>query len=88
MSREGLAFRYIAGHERPNGALELEILLGDHSFYLDKIPFKTISDCETANEVPFSSIKMRRSGVQFGDLTPNQISQLEYFIQNHTKGEV
>jgi hypothetical protein len=84
MSRHGLAFRYIAGEERSNGSFELEILLGDHSFYLNKIPFKTISDCEAANEVPFSCIQMRRSGVQFGNLAPNQISQIEYFIRNHT----
>ena len=88
MSRQGLAFRYIAGEERSNGSFELEILLGDHSFYLNKIPFITIADCEVANEVPFSCIQMRRTGVQFGDLAPNQISQIEYFIRNHTTGEV
>jgi len=88
MSGQGLAFRYIAGEERSNGSFKLEILLGDHSFYLNKIPFKTVSDCEVANEVPFSCIQMRRTGVQFGDLAPNQISQIEYFIRNHTTGEV
>jgi hypothetical protein len=88
MSRQGLAFRYIASEERSGGSIELEILLGDHSFYLNKIPFITISDCEVANEIPFSCIQMKRTGVQFGDLAPNQLSQIEYFIRNHTTGEV
>lgn len=88
ISRQGLAFRYIADEGRSNGSSELEIVSADHSFYLDKVPFKTISDSKTDKDVPFSSIEMRRSGVQFGDLTPNQISRLEYFIWNHATSEV
>jgi hypothetical protein len=30
----------------------------------------------------------RRSSVKFGQLTNEQISSLEYFIENHTSGEV
>jgi hypothetical protein len=88
ISMDGLAFSYIAGKKRSNSSSELDILLGNRSFYLDKVPFKTISDCKAPNKVPFSSIEMRRSGVQFGKLTPEQISQLKYFIWNHTTGEV
>ena len=58
------------------------------SFRLDKIPFESISDFETANEDSLSSITTRRSGVQFGQLTHYQISQLEYFVQNCAIGEV
>jgi hypothetical protein len=87
ISMHGLAFRYIADEGRSNGSSELEILSADHSFYLDRVPFKTISDFKTDNDVPFSSIEMRRSGVQFGDLTPSQSSQLEHFIWNYTTSE-
>jgi len=85
MSMGGLAFSYIAEQEPSNGSFELGIFLADNSFHLRKIAFETISDLET-NGVPCSSITMRRSGVQFGELTPNQISQLKYFIRNHTIG--
>lgn len=81
----GLAFSYIASEEAPTGAVELSIFLAENRFHLRNIPFETISDVET-NEVPFSSITMKRSGVQFGELTPNQVSQLKYFISNHTIG--
>jgi hypothetical protein len=88
ISKGGLAFRYIAGEEQSHGSSELEILWGDCSVRLDKMPFGTISDFETATEVPLNSIEMRRSSVQFGELTSEQMSQLEYFIRNHTTGEV
>jgi len=87
ISMGGLAFSYIASEELPNVSLELSIFLAGNRFHLRSIPFETISDAET-NEVPFSSITMKRSGVQFGELTPDQISQLKYFIRNHTTGEV
>jgi hypothetical protein len=87
ISMGGLAFGYIAGKEPSDTSFELGILLAEDSFHLTKVPFKTVSDQE-AKEVPFSSLTMRRCGVQFGELRPNQMSQLEYFMQNHTIGEV
>jgi hypothetical protein len=88
ISKGGLAFRYIAGEEQSHGPSELEILWGDCSVRLDKMPFETISDFKTATEAPLNSIEMMRSSVQFGELTSEQMSQLEYFIRNHTTGEV
>ena len=89
VSRGGLAFQYVAGEEEgSNGSFELVILVANNNFHSDKVPFETISDFEIANEVPFSSITMRRRGVQFGKLTDKQISQLDYFIRNHAIGEV
>jgi hypothetical protein len=85
MGMGGLAFSYIASEEPSNGLVQLTIVLAGNSFHLPKIAFETISDFET-NGVPLSSIKMRRCGVQFGDLTPNQMSKLEYFIRNHSIG--
>ena len=79
----GLAFSYIASEEVSDDSVELNIFLAENRFHLRKIPFKTIWDIET-ERVPFSSITMRRSGVEFGELTPDQTSQLKYFIRNHT----
>jgi hypothetical protein len=88
ISRGGLAFRYTNNELTPNASSNLGISLADVGFYLSKVPFKTISDFEIANEVAYSFTTIRRCGVEFGDLTLNQISQLEYFIWNHTIGEV
>lgn len=70
ISMGGLTFSYITSEESLNVSLELSIFLAGNRFHLRSISFKTISDAET-NEVPFSSINMKRSGVQFGELTPN-----------------
>jgi hypothetical protein len=81
ISMGGLAFSYVAGEDQPNRSYELDILLAEHSFHLTKIPFKTIWDQE-AEQLP--SLRMRRCGVQFGELAPHHISQLEYFVQHYT----
>lgn len=87
MSMGGLGFSYIGGEEQDDTSYELSILLAEDSFHLTKIPFRTVWDME-ANEVPFSSLSMRRCGVEFGDLTNTQVSNMEYFMQNHTLGGV
>jgi hypothetical protein len=83
ISRGGLAIRYIAGEERSNDSSKLSIVFADHSFYLPKVPTKTISDLEIAR-MPFISMTPRRRSLQFDGLTRHQVSELEYFIQNHT----
>ena len=88
ISKSGLAFRYVAGAVESNGSFEIDIFLSDNSFYLEKIPVQTISDLETANETPSISTKTWRRGMQFGVLTQNQTSEINYFITNHTTGEV
>lgn len=85
MSMGGLAFSYIAGREEGDESYQLSILLSEDSFNLTKVPFKTVWDVE-ALDVPYSSLAMRRCGVEFGDLTERQISQIEYFVENHTLG--
>jgi hypothetical protein len=88
ISKGGLAFRYIDIGDRPKGSFELDIFLKETGFRLEKVPAKTISDFRTTKYFPFSSTKTRRQGVQFGELTQKQISQLEHFIRNYTAGEV
>jgi hypothetical protein len=83
ISMGGLAFSDVAGEDQPNRSYELDILLAEHSFHLTKIPFETIWDQE-AEQLPSSTLSMRRCGVQFGELTRNQKSQLEYFVWHYT----
>ena len=85
--RDGLAFRYIGRADTHTGPQELDILFAEGSFYLPKVPVKTVSD-GIAKEKPFDSIPMRQRGMQFGELTQDQLSQLGYFIEDHTVGEV
>lgn len=82
----GLAFRYMTPVERQNGSY-LAIVLPETNFYLDEVSIKTISDFELPYKLPTNSMAMRRCGVQFVNLTDNQKSQIEFFINNYTIGE-
>jgi hypothetical protein len=87
ISLRGLSFRYIDSQEKLENASELKIILGKRGLFLDKVPFKKISDFEIESEFSFSTVKMRQIGLEFGVLTAEQKRQLQQFIQNHTIGE-
>jgi hypothetical protein len=86
ISRGGLAFRYIDIGERPKRSFELDISMEHDGFILDSLSFETVSDFSTSREFPFSTTPIRRRGGQFIALNENQISDLEYFIQNYAVG--
>ena len=81
ISRDGLAFSYHGQQKWDDELLQLE-LYDDENLFLDKIPIRIVSDCPLDE----SSRDLRRCGVQFGELTPSQEAQLEYFLQKHTVG--
>ena len=84
ISRDGLAFSYIANGPEITGWHNMSIFLSSSYFYLKDLRFKAISDFLIENNVQFSTVFMKQCGGQFGELTPTQITQLEYFIANHT----
>jgi hypothetical protein len=87
ISEKGLSFRYIDSQDEHPEARELKIVLGSGGLCLDRVPVKKVTDFEIKSEFSFSSIKMRRIGLEFGKLTQDQQTRLTYFIQNHTTGE-
>jgi hypothetical protein len=84
INMEGLTFRYIPEEEPLKDVFELDILMADESFYVKRIPIKTISDVESDKDAPLSSVVMRRRGVRFGTLSESQRLQLRAFIERHT----
>lgn len=87
ISIRGLSFRYIDSNEKLENAKELKIILGHQGLYMDKVPFKKISDFELEREFSFSRVKMRQIGLKFGKLTSEQRMKLNRFIQKYTVGE-
>jgi hypothetical protein len=83
ISSSGLSFLHIRGDDPLVGPSEATIILADHSFYFDKIPCEIISDSPIPTE-----LNLGRGSIAFGELTPDHKSQLEYFLRNHTTGEV
>jgi len=88
IGRGGLAFRYVVTGSQGNGATEVDIFLAGNGFCLENIPIQTIWDLKAPKKFSNGSLPMRRCGLQFGELTDNQISELEYFIQKHTINKV
>ncbi len=82
ISMGGLTFRHVDKEEPSGGLHELDVF-HENDFCLKHVPCETVSDLETY-ESPFGSFIIRESAVQFRDLTPRQMSQLEHFIHNHT----
>ena len=83
----GLAFNHMA-RARPSADLfELDLFLIDEDFYVSEIPFLSVWDIKV-HENPFSSVTLRRCGIQFGQLNATQQSDIDYFIENHTLREV
>jgi len=83
----GLAFQYVANEKKLAGRLTMNIFRLSKEFYLKNLPFKTISDFYVDSKSPFSTIILRQCSGKFADLTDNQRSQLDRFIQNYTIGE-
>ena len=84
ISKDGLALEYVLNETKITGLSEIDIFLSGHPFYMHRIPSKIIYDREIDEES--RSVKTMRCGLQFGDLTPTQKSQIEYFLQNYTSG--
>ena len=94
ISRGGLCFRYIDKIGRSEDTSETHVFVGDEGIYLEKMPNKVVEDIPV-EETPFPGSIMtgprsmriiRQRRVCFGELTGNQIAQLEYFIMNRTTG--
>jgi hypothetical protein len=84
VSMGGLSFIYLDSEVPSTKTTELDIISEDGSLHLDKLPCKTISDSETTEELPNSSVNMRRSGLQFGKLTAHQKAKMKEFIDSYT----
>ena len=87
ISQGGFAFKYIADDKKTGGSFTVDIFANDHIFFLKNIPFRAISDIHEDYEIPFGSTSFRQCGGQFSELTPSQMSQLDYFIENYTTPE-
>ncbi len=86
LSNRGLSLRYFVTGKNPSNFSELGIFSSESGLAVDGIPFMIISDTEL-DESPFDPMLFRRSGLQFGPLTPDQISKLDYFLKNFTLGQ-
>jgi hypothetical protein len=84
ISKNGLAFDYIERQSKTIEVFKLDILFAEDAYFLGKVLFRPIFDYAIDAEIPFNSFIIRRCGVQFGELTSQQESKLDYFVNQHT----
>ena len=87
ISMGGLTFDWVTSEVLPIEATRVDICRTGSLFILYNLPCRTIWELSIYEKRP-TSLHRKRCGLQFGKLTPQQVSQLKYFIQNHTTSEV
>ncbi len=84
ISKGGLTFCYFDGEDEYNKLFDLDIFFVQDSFYSKKIPANIVWVSQTVSNPSLSLLKSKQRGLQFEELTPHQISQLDFFLQNYT----
>ncbi len=79
ISRGGLSFCYYFTDQKIEYDPSDRLSLLSDGFYLMNLPYKVVTDFEVGAD------NERRCNIQFGDLSENQIIQIDYFICNYTK---
>ena len=82
--RSGQAYLYHDDRQQLKDFSNFDIFLVDSGIYLDRIPCKIVSNFEVEELDSANSVSMRRCCIQFDELVTEQISDLEYFINNCT----
>jgi hypothetical protein len=83
--RDGQALLYHQQHDQLEGLAQFDIFLVDSGIYLDQIPCKIISQVEVDSPETANAVVMKRCGLAFEKLLPEQIADLSYFIQHCTR---
>jgi hypothetical protein len=84
ISKAGLAFRYMTKDWRLIESKTLNIVLLDGTWRLRNVPFEVIWDFSISYDFSFGKVTFGQCGVEFGELTHLQKSDLEDFIRYYT----
>ena len=82
ISAGGVGVAYIYEDTKLNESEELKADMVEDRFYCKEIQCNNIWDKEVVNDLPVIAAKMRQCGLQFIDLSPDQLSQLKSFVKN------
>ena len=87
ISKGGLAFRYIDKNGELNEPFELDILFAQDRIcltYLKNVPCKTVWISNAACMTSSGHLITMQRGLQFGEMTLHQASQLDSFLKKYT----
>jgi hypothetical protein len=87
ISQGGLSFRYIDRTGESNEPVKLDLLFIQDSIctaYLKYLSLQTVWVSHLDSKTSVSELKIKQQGVQFGKMVPNQIAQLDRFLEKCT----
>ncbi len=84
ISEAGITVHYVMLTSEPVPSDCLDIFYSSDDFYLPDLPSRLVSDMNSLDETPFSALRVKRLGFQFGELTPEQKRKLQEFIKKNT----
>jgi hypothetical protein len=86
----GLSFEHIYDEHLNLEPLKKEVFLWASAFSLSKIACRVVYDIPIGTPPEYESLPIRfitrRCGVQFGTLSEDQRTQLDFFLKTYTKG--
>ncbi len=90
ISKGGLSFEHIYEEDSSEEISKKEVDLWTEGLRISKIPCRAIYDIPIPTPDEFQSLtihfKTRQCGVQFENLSEDQVTQLDLFLKNYTKG--
>nr|MBF0221066.1 PilZ domain-containing protein [Desulfobulbaceae bacterium] len=80
----GLSFIYLDSDRPSPESDSVDILDGQQSFFLEKIPCRTVVERLVVNESPYNLIKMVRRSLEFVGISDLHKNQIESYINSHS----
>ena len=82
----GLSFRYTAYDDMTTQPAEFGIIFGGEELFFDNLPLTNVCDIVMDENVGGAG-EVRRRGMAFGDLVPEQVVTLARFIRRFSLGK-
>jgi hypothetical protein len=92
ISMGGLSFEHIYDEDLEGNPSKRDVSLWVDNYRMADIPCRVVYDIPISEppEYDYFSVhfKTRRCRIQFGELTENEETQLDFFLKAHTKGKI
>lgn len=91
ISTNGLSFSYLsrpAETKESEDYLFVDIFLSGDKYHLSHVPCEMVYEIPDAGFLTIDNTAFFRCGLEFKQLNPRQIDQLNIFIENYTKGSL
>lgn len=87
ISKGGVQLKSVVYDDIPPEEMMLDFFLKEENFYLQNIPVRLVRFHKKSSSLPFGNTHEGFFGLQFGELTQQQKSRLDYFIARSSSGE-